>query len=209
MPWQVPQTWLGDGKVAFILGGGASLRGFDVERLRERGHVIAINQAYKIAPWAEVLYFADQQWLKWNKDDDDLRFFKGLKVTRELPDFEYHIGVVHLMGFNDCVPLSDDPMVLAGRDSGSNAINLAYLMGARMIGLLGFDMKPGRWHNSYPTFFDGYPVHDPQFVYEETYIPLMYSMAKALKEKGCEVLNFSPSSKLQCFPIVDIETVLA
>ncbi|MBZ7921652.1 hypothetical protein LAC81_07640 [Ensifer adhaerens] len=56
--WSVPREWAGE--PAFILGGGASLEGFDASRLIGRGRIIAVNDAgLDLAPFADVLYFAD------------------------------------------------------------------------------------------------------------------------------------------------------
>lgn len=41
--WRVPRAW--DGETCFILGGGASLAGFEAARLRGRGRVVALNNA--------------------------------------------------------------------------------------------------------------------------------------------------------------------
>ena len=64
MNWQPDWT----GQTCCILGGGPSLRGFAADRLRGR-RVIGINEAgLTLVPWCDVLMWADQRWLDWNKD---------------------------------------------------------------------------------------------------------------------------------------------
>lgn len=54
--WKAPSMW--DGGQCFILGGGPSLTVEQVESLRGR-RVIAVNQAYKLGDWIDVLFFGD------------------------------------------------------------------------------------------------------------------------------------------------------
>src|SRR5690349_3855481 len=39
--------------------------------------VIAINDAYLMAPWADVLYFADPRWWDWQRDPERYRKAAG------------------------------------------------------------------------------------------------------------------------------------
>lgn len=148
MSWSVPRDWVGE--TAFILGGGASLAGFDAEILRGRGRVIAIKDAGLVmAPWADVLYWADDWWLAGND-----------KFPGRLPRLGEHSGPLKVCrhppkdagGWDiKVLPqlrrgwLSRDAGQLAGKDSGANCINFAWLAGAARIGLLGFDMGGGNW----------------------------------------------------------------
>lgn len=102
----------------------------------------------------------------------------------------------------DRVPLSTEWGKIVGLDSGANAINLAYLLGAGRIVLLGYDMREnGHWHPDHPN-----PVRHG--IYAERYIPGLNLMAKALRPTGVQVLNASPGSALTCFPMIDLETLL-
>jgi len=59
--WRVPRLW--PGGECFILGGGPSLKDVDMSRLK--GHrVIAVNNAFKLADWIDVMFFGDPRWLK-------------------------------------------------------------------------------------------------------------------------------------------------
>jgi hypothetical protein len=68
------------GKAIVCLGGGPSLTQAQVDACRGRAHVIAINDAFRLAPWADVLYACDWQWWKANPEAYD---FAGLKVSIE------------------------------------------------------------------------------------------------------------------------------
>jgi hypothetical protein len=63
--WSVPREW--PGETVFIVGGGPSVLGQDLEALRGR-RVIAINSSVFALPWADILYFGDWRW--WNEPDN-------------------------------------------------------------------------------------------------------------------------------------------
>ena len=61
--WSVPRLW--PGATVACLGCGPSLNADQVVLLRGRARVIAINDAWRVAPWADVLYGCDGRW--WRK----------------------------------------------------------------------------------------------------------------------------------------------
>lgn len=186
---------------AFLLGGGPSLKAPDVDRLRGRGRTIAINNAYQLAPWADCYYWADRQWFEWHHAA--LTAYPATpKFTRAAPHIRHGVENVTVLDWGDRRALATEWGEIVGLDSGSNAINLAYLLGAGRIVLLGYDMREnGHWHPDHPN-----PVRHG--IYAERYIPGLNLMAKALRPTGVQVLNASPGSALTCFPMIDLETLL-
>jgi hypothetical protein len=55
------------GGTVVCIGGGPSLTRDDVDYCRGKAFVIAINDAYKLAPWADALYACDGLWWRWHK----------------------------------------------------------------------------------------------------------------------------------------------
>jgi hypothetical protein len=207
--WTVPDAW--PGQTVVILGGGPSLSQAQVDRVaaaQVRGacKVIAINNAYQIAPWAELLYFCDEKWWTWHKDRAGYRSFTGRKVTLENPRLCQTEPAVHALrnyGWGPGLCEIRDG-VYTGRNGGYQAINLAVHLGARRIVLLGFDMRAVRgrtqWH-------DEHPVKDPVDVYQVQMMPCFETLPPALERRGVEVLNASPGSALEVFPKVDLSQV--
>jgi len=76
--WPVPREW--EGETAFIIGGGPSVLGVDLEALRGR-RVIVINSSIYAVPWADFLYFGDWRW--WNEPENKAAVanFRGRVVT--------------------------------------------------------------------------------------------------------------------------------
>jgi len=83
--WTVPQEW--PGETAFIVAGGPSVLGQDLEALRGR-RVIVINSSVFTVPWADILFFGDWRW--WNERENRaaVASFSGRVVTtsRTVPD---------------------------------------------------------------------------------------------------------------------------
>lgn len=169
--------------------------------LRGRGRIIGVNDAgLHLAPWCDILYWSDKRWLEWNADD--LFLHSGpLKVTRRAPHIEtgFEIKVLgHMPG-----TFSNDPRYLGGICSGSCALNLAVLLGARKIVLLGFDMKDGvgNYHNNHLM-----PPGKNQ--YKSRFLPAIEKMAPQIANLGVKVFNATPDSALLCFPKISLEEYL-
>jgi hypothetical protein len=76
--WSVPREW--PGETAFIIAGGPSVLGQDLELLRDR-RVIAINSSVYKVPWADILYFGDWRWWHEPENAAAVENFRGRAVT--------------------------------------------------------------------------------------------------------------------------------
>lgn len=74
--WTAAREWAGE--TAFIIGGGPSVLGQNIEALRGR-RVIVINSSVYAVPWADILYFGDFRW--WNDNKAAVASFAGRVVT--------------------------------------------------------------------------------------------------------------------------------
>lgn len=195
----VERIWPGETFV--ILGGGPSLTLADVEAVRGRARVIAVNDAYRLAPWADVLYACDAKWWTWH---NGVPTFAGLKFALEAPAGDWlGVEVLRNTGYSGLETARDG--LKTGRNSGYQAINLAVHLGAARIVLLGFDMGldvDGRshWFGEHPE-----PMASP---YDQM-IELFRTLPEPLKAAGVEIVNCSRRTRLDAFRIADLETVLA
>ena len=221
---EVLPAWKGE--TVAILGGGPSLTAEQVELVRLSGvKCIAVNNSYLLAPWADLLYFADSHWHEWNTKGIDIPGL-GLKAAQVCAMFASFAGqkcsiqnsganikddAVHMMrningvgkhGFG----LSVDPGALVtGRNGGFQALNIAVLAGATQPLLLGFDGRPNRDGKTH--FFGEHPRPTPQAAYP-LYRQAMSEAERALKAAGVTVLNCTPDSCIDAFPNVALEVVL-
>lgn len=93
-----------------------------------------------------------------------------------------------------------------GNNSGYQAINLAYLLGATTIILLGFDMKrkAGKTH-----FFGDHPYHrndqGPTDPIMQRWCGNFVQLAQDLRDEGVDVYNASRETALTAFERRELE----
>lgn len=204
----VPCLW--PGETVAILASGPSLTAEQVESVRGRARVIVINGTYALAPWADAMYAADARVFKWFWHQGPkplqhvaLKDFAGLKFSVSSQSGNY--AGVKVIGRGAHEGLSLDPGKLClGSNSGYQAINLAALLGGTRILLLGYDMgvKQGQkqhWHGDYPM-----AQRSPYSVFRKRF----QSLVKPLQAAGIEVLNCTPGSALECFPMCTLAEAL-
>jgi len=202
MYWLVPPEWCGE--TVFILGGGPSLKNVDIFSLRNR-RVIAINNSWELAPWADILYFCDVRWWNWHGERAS-RQFEGRYIVTASQLLDDPRG--RLLKLTGATGLEKDPSGLRhGSNSGYQVINLAYHLGVKRIVLLGYDMhvKNGtHWH-------PGHPSTKPDMYgksLSDAMLPKFDSLVDPLKEAGVEVINATPGSALRCWPIRSLKEAL-
>lgn len=195
----VQRCWPGEPVV--ILGGGSSLTDDDVQYCRGKARVIAIKEAYLLAPWADVLYGCDEKFWRFY---DGAQTFTGLKYALE----PQGIAWPDLQVLKDTGPHGlelDASGLRHGYNSGYQAVNLAWhLCGPTTVILLGFDMWTGpdgrqNWFGKHGNHTDSpYPV----------FLNAFHTLAAPLREAGVQVLNASRWTMLRTFPQVQLHEVL-
>jgi len=187
---------------------------------------------YLVAPWADVMYFADASWCKKHKDgiskqwpwiqfhaeEVRLRYaaFEGQRVTVEGTGMmidDPDIFIIHNAGLYPDPPegLSMDPhYIMTGSNGGYQAINIALLAGADPILLVGYDMRyvDGRSHSH-----NGHEKQMPEDHYKRNYAPRFMEIKRALSSqawqaRGQRVINCTPHSAIQAFPRSALEEAL-
>lgn len=187
------------------VGTGPSLTQEDVDYCRGRARVIAIKDAIRMAPWADVLYGAgddSSQW--WQRPDNQplIGGFNGLKFSLD----KQATRVSTVLKWGTLSGLSTDPTMLAlGHHSGYSAVNLAVLLGATRIVLLGYDLKADEKKGDH--FFGKHPrKNTPAFNLMGLYFP---SMVDPLRALGVSVVNCSRETALTTFPRQNLTEALA
>ena len=190
------------GEDVFLIGGGASLKSFDFDRLKPL-NTIGCNQAFKLgSEICHICTFGDFKF--WQTYEKELAETYGGWVvsnytTPTTPPWLkfYHrqqegLGKGNILGWNF--------------NTGAMAINLALVLGAARVFLLGFDLKPTgdrtHWHNytmavirdtHYARFKEG-------FGYVRRDLPKMFP--------NRVVLNVTDgASALKVFPTIRMEDV--
>lgn len=189
------------GETVVCIASGPSLTADDVHFINGKARAIVINTTYALAPWADCLYACDG---KWWRAHQDAASFKGMKVSLDADAARFGAIVLKSGTVNG---LSKDPSVLCtGRNSGYQAINLAFLLGAARIVLLGYDMQYGpnresHWHGDHPT---GLQVRSDY----AGWLKHFDALAGHLREAGIDVVNCTRRTALEMFPRLALEDAL-
>jgi len=208
-----PPSWWQDwrGECAAIIGAGPSTKNAGVEKLKDRIHVIAINESHRLCPWADILYSCDADW--WQLRAREVKDFQGIRLTLDDPVQAHKVvGIdklkipqTHNLWVNDF--LFDKPGVVgSGGNSGFQMVNLAAQFGATGIALVGFDMRidsGAHWHGRHPS-----PLRNPDDGIFYVWRKALDGQAPKLTARGIDVVNCSPVSALTAFPKMTIEQML-
>lgn len=190
------------GATVAIIGGGPSLVPADVAMLAASlVPVIAVNDAYRVAPWANVLYAADEKWWTWHAGVPD---FAGLRfsISPTVPHIEWPPIVV--LKNTGTLGLETDPTALrTGYNSGYQALNLAVHFGAARVLLVGFDMAD---HDGKSHWFGDHPDHSTS-PYAQM-LDAFSGLLEPLVAAGVDVVNCSRWTALETFPKQPLEIAL-
>lgn len=182
-----------------ILASGPSMSAEVARTVRSAGiPTIVVNTTHRLAPWADLLYAADEAWWS-HQDNADARRFAGLRVSVGVVP-----GVLRLRN-GGTVGFDPDPQSLrTGGNSGYQALHIAVHAGAARVLLCGFDLRGCHWHGPHPS-----PLRktEPEVYarWRERYATLL----PALAERGVDVVNTTPGSALECFRRAVLEDELA
>ncbi len=196
------------GGTVLVLGSGPSLTRADVDFAQARvDAVIAVNDAYKLAPDADCLYAADAQWWKWHHGATEHVMPNGVKYPAFTGPYKYCLKHsyrdVAVLKKGPETGLSLDPSAVAlGRNSVFQAMNVAVHFGGTRILLLGVDMQgqPGS------HFFGRHPNNTgaPFNICLQRFA----TMVEPLKKARVTVINCTRKTALTCVPCVTLEDAL-
>lgn len=197
--WSVPLAW--QGETVVVMASGPSMNQ-SIANSVKRAQVpcIAVNNTFKLAPWADMLYAADAKW--WT-ETPKAQEFEGLKVSVRR-EFDPPMPYLHQLRHSGTQGYDPDPRNLrTGGNSGYQAVHIAAQAGAARILLCGFDMNGGHWHGDHVeplrnTILDSYKV----------WIKHFHTLASSLQQRSVEVINCTPGSALDAFPMATLESGL-
>lgn len=202
-----PFAWFPDwrGRACVVVGSGPSAGGLDLGQAEGRAEILCVNESWRLAPFARVLYACDGAWWRVRGGVPD---FGGLRVTGdERAARTYGLQRVRIETANDRLQLRRAGVIGYGGNSGFQALNLALQFGASRIILAGFDMTLAdgvHWHGAH-----GGGLRNPSAQSLARWARVLDAQAPLLQRLGVTVLNVSPVSALTAFPKVSLEDALA
>lgn len=205
-------------ETCFIIGGGPSLRGFDFERLRGKGRVIACNRVFLDVPFADMMIAMDIDLYRWihsgalsrqlgrkkNEALREFRKFKGLKVWIEIGNNRMNgIHYIHNYRFPR-ITRRFRQGVYTGNNTGVGALMTAACLACKPIYLLGID---GRHEGKRTHYHSGYPRRQADKT-AASFVNHFKFVSGPLKRNKFRVVNLNPHSAVRCFPFSTIDEVL-
>ncbi len=174
---------------------------------------IAINETWRIARRAAILYGCDWQW--WRARAPSAEEWKGQRITGTVPMRKhgpaFHKDMQWQCELLNYIPVMagysrirwDGPTLGAGSNSAFQAVNLAVRCGAKRIILTGVDCRSpnAHWHEPH-----SHPMANVQR--DSTiaaWIRAWKFAAVDFKERGIKCIDCSPKSALTCFQKMSIE----
>lgn len=184
------------GERCFIIAGGKSVNNFDLQKLKYE-HVIGVNLAFRLLD-PEIHYSVDARLWGWIESGDtgpgDREKFeksKAIKVWSDLarsplPEELFLAPSIGRQGLSHAFSEGIGP----GTNSGFGALNIALLLGASEIYLIGYDFYGTRWHDGYPQKGEMEPSYH-RVCYEEA--------SEEFKTFPSRIINLNPASHLKIF----------
>lgn len=197
-----------DGETFVVIASGPSLNLRQVAavyraRVSENCAAIVVNDSYQAAPWADVLYACDYKW--WEHHKPWVKYFGGICYSC-MPEVAIAWQRVHWIPFQDAPGLSSDPEIIhSGCNSGYQAVNLAALMGAQKIVLLGFDHTCNgqkHWFGNHPGNLNKYSDYHRWIADAWATVPV------SAGKMGIDIVNCTPGSLLDMFRQNSLEAEL-
>ena len=190
--WKPTNKW--EGLDVFVIGGGTSLKTFDWNLLKNEC-TIGCNDAYLLgSEICKICVFGDPKW--WKLHQHEIVKYDGLVFTTH--------GSFQRTKLDWVWTLHRKPSGLAtdalawNKNTGSQAINLALILGAKRVCLLGFDMflsnDEANWHQN--------SINKPDPTVYKSFIKGLGNLAKNLDNvfPGREIVNVTDDSRLDMFP---------
>lgn len=186
----------------FVAASGPSVTAADLEAVKAAGiPLLVINDTWLLAPWARAMYACDGRW--WDAwAHETAEGFQGERWTQDEASATRY-GLRYIASV-DCAGLGTD-CLHQGRNSGYQAINLAYLWGYRTVYLLGYDMSADRGRTHFFGTHARGTLLDAPGGYEQ-YLDAFAQMRP--QDFGLTVINCSRRTALECFPREPLEDVL-
>lgn len=199
---------------------GPSLKNFNFAALQDKGYIIAVNDAGKYIPFADMWFTLDP----WGCGSNGKQFptnFKGDLFaavpedygTNHAKNHDHKVFAHSRMNYLHRIPfhsvsdykaydylnwgLNEDRSCINTGNSGYGALNIAYHMQPKHIMILGLDASNG-------YFFD-----ERKYTKNLNHLPMIFrSSITQLNSRGIEVLNASQYSKIDCFPRCTLNVAL-
>ena len=212
------QSWWPNlnGQTVAILASGPSMTQAQCDMVRKTDWTaIAINETWRLAPWAATLYGCD--WLWWQDKAPKTDEFTGLRVVGTVsnvrgkplypPEMKWQEPHLRYLPVKAGMmsPLWTGPAVGGGSNGAFQAANWVARCGAKRIILLGVDCHSPNAHHHPPHTHRGVIEQKPQLM--KAWLMAWTRSAPEFAERDIEIINCSPGSALKAYPRANLADI--
>lgn len=144
---------------------------------------VVVNNAWQLRPDAAALVAQDKAW--WNQYPE-AKDFAGRKFSTNV-----------INGVERILPSG---LLLTGSGSGMLAIQVAVMLGATKMLLLGYDMRGSHYFGPYPK-----PLKETSLSRYEVFKAQLQIMEAEMARQNVDVVNCTQGSALDCFRMSTVE----
>lgn len=193
------------GEAAFVICGGPSVKQQNLDLLRGR-RVVVVNRSFVTYPEADILIFADANCWTWYRDG--IANFKGRVVTvyDHKPSGRFPERFEQYRKTRPPILSADPNCITLQRTTTTGAIHVLAHLGVKLIVTLGLDGKFGADGSSHHHGAHPKPANAKSWA---KHAVELHSVKPSLAALGVTVLNASPNSAHDAFPIVSLEDAVA
>ena len=206
------------GKPAYLVGGGPSLKDFNWSLLSGLETVIVVNAAMRNVPRAAIFFTEDIRFIEKFHAEPWYAAFRGMKVFHALdPQYEtqalgYDSSLTIIRKHGGAWERNDKFWAKSFKEGLSwssnsliGALNIADLLGADPLYLLGVDCVPTKREN--PNFHSLYPPDWRSFDGQLESFRSDFQWWAAPNLRHRTVINANPESAVTCWPRVTRESI--
>lgn len=193
--WLVPRMW--EGRTIAVLASGPSMSQDVADRVRGLPTIV-VNETWRLAPWADVLFASDLQW--WRARREALEGFTGIRICSQPGRDISGVHRLRITGHDGYDP--DRSCIRFGGNSGYQAVHVAIHTGAARVILCGFDMHTRggvHWHGNHTG-----DLRNPT----ENRMTRWIKRFRGLNGHGAQIINCTPGSALPWFEMADLDEVV-
>ena len=206
------------GHTIACLATGPSFSPRQADIARAKGFTLfGCNNVWRDVPDLAVLYACNEGWWAHYWSDELAKYSAEKWTTNQVAAKKFGLNLIAEI---DRAGLSsDEAYVHHGHGSGYTLVNLAYLMGAERIILLGYDCKfapdydgqamkvgssPRHYFGEYPSALHHWPYFS---IKNGIHVEMLRLWESVAKQNAVEIVNCSAGSAIECFPKARIEDV--
>lgn len=199
------------GETVICVASGPSAKTVQLSIAKTKARVIAVNDSWRLCPWADALYACDPAW--WRiipggtegppRDDE----FYGIRITQDMHAArDLNLKRVSLAKGDNRFLTKTAGLLGWGGNSGFHAINIAVQAKAKKIILVGFDMNGTNglhWHGKHGTGLNN-PSAGSFYKWRNN----LDAQKELLEKLGIQMINTSKESSLQAYPKMTLAEAL-